>query len=244
MHEISLAKHFQKYFEIQRANTLKLKNIVYKIRYDVYAAELKYEKNCPKDCEKDKFDDYSNHILVKHKSSGMYAGCVRLVSPPQSDKNLSLPFEEFCLSSVDSDKIQELNKFDRSTMGELSRLAVTSTFRRRKGELVNPQGINMDNFSKDISKEEMRFFPFIAVALYMACGSIALAQGVKYVFAMMEPRLAKHLSRFGIQFTQFGNTMEYHGQRALFLIDEATLLEKQKPELKEFFQLISDQLKE
>lgn len=242
MNEINLAKHFQEYFEIRHADTPLLKNIVYKIRYDVYAAELAYEKNCPVDCEKDKFDEYSSHVLVRHKSSGLYAGCVRLVSPPHANRLLPLPFEEFCLSSVDSDKIQELNELDRGMIGELSRLAVTSTFRRRKGELQNPHGINMDRFAKEISEEEMRYFPFIAVALYMACGSIALAQGVKNVFAMMEPRLAKHLSRFGIQFTQYGNTMDYHGKRALFSIDKDTLQTKMKPELNEFYLLISEQL--
>jgi len=242
MYEINLAEHFQKYFEIQCANTPLLKSIVYKIRYDVYAAELEYEKNCPKDCEKDKFDEYSRHVLVKHKSSGLYAGCVRLVSPPQLDKSLPLPFEEFCISSVNSDKIKRINELDRLTIGELSRLAVTSTFRRRRGEKTNPHGINMERFAKEISEEEMRFFPFIAVALYMACGTIAIEQGVNYVFAMMEPRLAKHLSRFGIQFTQYGNTMEYHGQRALFIIDKDTLQNKMKPELNDFYLLISKQL--
>jgi N-acyl amino acid synthase of PEP-CTERM/exosortase system len=95
----------------------------------------------------------------------------------------------------------------------------------------------------EAGNDEMRYFPYIAVALYMASASIAISRGVKFIMVMMEPRLAKHLSRFGICFIQLSEVIEYHGQRALFYIDDQTLIENFKPELEEFYQLVDSQLK-
>jgi len=67
--------------------------------------------------------------------------------------------------------------------------------------------------------------------------------GVNYIVAMMELRLAKHLSRFGICFIQLGEVIDYHGQRALFYIDDHILIENFKPELEEFYQFVDSQLK-
>ena len=242
MTEISLAQHFQEYFSVQLADTSKLKKAVYKLRYDVYCTELQYEKECHVDCEKDRFDEYSTHVLITHKASGMYAGCVRLVTPPSDNPQVALPFELNCLPLTGQIKMVFLENEERTCLGELSRLAVLGTFRRRTGEKSNPYGINLLRLPTKISNDEMRFFPFIAVALYMASASIAIDLGIKYVVVMMEPRLAKHLSRFGICFTQLSEVISYHGDRALFYIDNLTLIKHLKPELEEFYQLVSSQL--
>jgi N-acyl amino acid synthase of PEP-CTERM/exosortase system len=243
MFEKNLAQHFQEYFAIQVADTSDLKKAVYKLRYDVYCAELQYEKDCPVDCEKDSFDYYSSHVLITHKASGIYAGCVRLVTPPSNKPQAALPFELNCLPLMDTIKMEFLETEKRTSLGELSRLAVRGNFRRRVGENTNSYGINMSMLPIEFRNDEMRYFPYIALALYMASASIALGLGIKYVVVMMEPRLAKHLSIFGICFTQLSELIDYHGKRALFYIDNLTLIENFKPEMEEFYQLIDSQLK-
>lgn len=242
MEQETLTDHFKQYFTLQRANTAELKDSVYKIRYDVYCDELKYEKNCPKDCEKDKFDAYSHHILIKHIASGRFAGCVRLVTPPKDNLSALFPFEECCLQSVDSVKFQEIAKDGRQYIGEISRLAVHQDFRRRKGEKNSAYGVNMHE-SQDININEQRIFPFIAVSLYLASAAIALEYHMKYVIVMMEPRLARLLARFGIRFAKIGQEMEYHGTRAMFYIDKNMLFDNLKPELLELFNFVSKQIK-
>ena len=69
MTDQTLANHFHDYFSIHIASTIKLKEAAFKLRYDVYCVELGYEKDCPKGCEKDMFDDYSTHILILHKET-------------------------------------------------------------------------------------------------------------------------------------------------------------------------------
>jgi N-acyl amino acid synthase of PEP-CTERM/exosortase system len=243
MLELNLAQHFQEYFTVLPADTSDLKKTIYKLRYDVYCTELGYEKDCPIDFEKDRFDDYSKHVLIMHKASGIYAGCVRLVTPPLNNPQAPLPFELNCLPLMDKINIGFLENERRTCIGELSRLAVRGSFRRRVGEYTNPYGVNMSMFPIDISNDEMRYFPYIAVALYMASASISIDLGIKYVVVMMEPRLAKHLSRFGICFTQLSELIDYHGKRALFYIDNLTLIENFNPEFDEFYQLVDSQLK-
>jgi len=243
MFKKNISDHFHQYFSVFRADTEELKRHVYKLRYDVYFTELGYEKECPIDCEKDEFDEYSQHILIKHKESGLYAGCVRLITPPENNLGLLLPFEVNCLESIYEDKKSMLTLDNRIYIGELSRLAIHQTFRRRETDSISsPHGINIDRAPISFDADELRYFPLISIALYLSCMSIALNQEIKYVFVMMEPRLARHLSRSGIIFTQIGDIVGYHGPRAMFYIEKSTLIENFKLEFKAFYQSIDEQI--
>ncbi len=242
MIEKTLAQHFNDYFSICIADTVDLKKEVFKLRYDVYCAELGYEKYCPIDCEKDNFDEYSNHVLIKHKPSGIYAGCIRLVKPPSHNPKALLPFEAHCSQSFDQKKVAILCEGKKVKVGELSRLAVRSMFRLRRNEAKSPYGINPERISLEISSDEgRRFFPFIAMALSFAGISMLKHHNIKYGFVMMETSLARLLKRSEINFIQLGETMEYHGQRALFYV-ESVLIEPLEPQLKEFYKSVDQQL--
>ena len=84
-------------------------------RCDVYCKELGYEKVCQhlensENSEIDDFDRYSEHVLIKHKASGIYAGCVRLVKPPPQNPKALLPFEANCSQSFDPKKVAFLRE--------------------------------------------------------------------------------------------------------------------------------------
>lgn len=238
----SLAEHFKQYFSLQKALTNELKNQVYQLRYDVYCDEFQYEKNCLEHREVDTFDQYSQHILIKHNTSGRFAGCVRLVTPPAHHLEAPFPFEECCLSSVDTKQFMRIAEEGRQFIGEISRLAVHRDFRRRPGESSNPYGANMSQNNLQTSADEQRLFPFISVSLYLASAAIALENGLKYVIVMMEPRLSRLLARFGIRFARIGEEMEYHGIRAMFYIDRKMLFDNLKPELRELFDFVAEQI--
>ena len=104
-----------------------------------------------------------------------------------------------------------------------------------------PDGINPERISLEISEKEMRYFPFIAVALYFAATTIVRYQSIKYGFVMMEIRLARLLKLSGLNFILLGEAMDYHGQRALFYM-EPTFIDALKPELKELYQSVDKQL--
>lgn len=229
MMDQSITAAFNRYFRVVIVDTPALKEEVYRIRYDVYCRELGYEpaENFPDKLERDSYDERSRHCLLLHRGSGVYAGCVRLVMPDPLDPDGKLPFEDACAGSLYQDLVEPI--FDqRHAVGELSRLAVPEHFRRRRGESESSLG-NLDIPAH--KPGELRQFHHIPLGLYLACSAIGVATGLEGVFAMMEPRLARHLQRFGIIFQQVGQIVDYHGPRAAFYITQEALLRNLKPEV-------------
>lgn len=232
----SIAENFNEYFKVRLANTDALREIVYKIRYDVYCAELGWEKDCPVDVEKDMHDDHAVHCLLEHRRTGTYAGTIRLV---QTSEAHQAPFEVYCQEAIDPSIIGPA-QLPRGRFGEISRLAVPAEFRKRKGEQGKP--FVMDDTDKNTlrsySEDERRQFPNIAIGLYLA--SLAYVDLLKYdyVFVMMEPRLRRHLRRFGIEFQAGGEPIDYHGTRGLFYLDQKDMTRHFPQEIDELYGLI------
>lgn len=236
-----IAATFHHYFKLVLADTEDLRNEVYRIRYQVYCQELHYEdaKAFPDGLEHDIYDVSSRHCLLLHRSTNTYAGCVRLVFNDNHDPSRILPFEQFCSSSLHREAVDP-SALDRESFGEISRLAVPANFRRRKKDLESPLGEISDPDPEE--GQDKRQFPSIALGLYLAAASIGLDAGLEGVFAMMEPRLARHLMRFGIQFQQIGDVVNYHGPRAAFYINRNMLFKKLRPELQELLQAVHSDL--
>jgi N-acyl amino acid synthase of PEP-CTERM/exosortase system len=192
--------------------------------------------------ESDECDDYAYHCLLEHRRTGAYAGCVRLVIPPLENPSLQLPFENNCLESARLD-ILDSTKLTRGSFGEISRLAVLSSFRKRAKEKNQPYVVGDIDPKTIYSEDERRNFPNIAMGLYLA--AVALADICNHCgsFVMMEPRLNRRLQRFGLPFTQVGDTMDYHGQRAMFFLDEKDFCAQLSPELAELYKIICNELK-
>ena len=225
-----IASAFRHYFQVVFADTPELRDHVYRIRYDVYCDELKYEPTdqFPDKRETDEYDARSRHCLLLHRSSNLFAGCVRLVLPDPKNPGAGLPFEQSCAGRLYPEIVEPI--FDRRhAIGELSRLAVPLQFRRRNGEKNKALG-NLD--IPEPKSAELRQFSHIPMGLYLACSAIGVMTGLDGVFAMMELRLARHLQRFGIIFQQAGDVVDHHGQRAAFYISRHTLMNYLEPEIK------------
>lgn len=241
MSEYSIAKHFSQYFQIKFASTKKLRQEAFKIRYGVYSQELGWEPKNPLEMETDECDDYAYHCLLEHKRTGAYAGCVRLVIPPIQQPDLLLPFEKNCLHTAKTEIIDS-TELPRGSFGEISRLAVLSSFRRREKEKNAPFIINKVNHETIFTEDERRNFPNIAMGLYIAAVSLADICNHSGAFVMMEPRLNRRLTRFGLPFEQVGETMEYHGKRAMFHLPRAGFSSQLNTELKELYDVIYQDL--
>ena len=129
---VSLVDTFQQYFVAELATTEEQKRESYRVRYRVYCEEFEYEpaKNCPGRLEIDEFDAHSFHCLIRHRTSGRTAGCVRLVTP---DNKIATPIEKYCLDSI-KPAYRDILQGKRQEVCEISRLAVDGEFRRRLGE--------------------------------------------------------------------------------------------------------------
>ncbi len=211
-----IAEHFTKFLQPEVALKEELKDEVYRIRHNVYCEELGFEAVRREGKEQDEFDQQSIFCMIKHKPSNVYTSCVRIVKSQQDDE--LLPIEKFCLSSIQNKELHPSN-FPRSEIAEISRLAVKADFRRRKTDKYVGSAIGVIN-KTNYSETELRCFPFIAIGLYMAAATLAMETGVKHVYVMMEPRLARSMKFVGIKFLPLGEAIEYHGQRIPYYINQ------------------------
>lgn len=238
--ETSLASRFADTFSVIPANTAELRERVYQLRHQVYCVELGYEPRRASMLEHDAFDARSIHCLLFHKASQTYAGCVRLVLPEGDDLDEQLPFESSCSQSLEWD-FDAAGQTPRTRYGEISRLAITANFRRRRSEAA------LDDDSADVldsaADSDRLLFPSVALGLYVAITAMGLNQGLDGVFAMMEPRLARQLRRFGIVFTQVGAQVEHRGVRAPFFIHRDGLFDNLKADCRVLLDNIQKQLK-
>ncbi len=237
--ETSFATRFDNSFSVISANTVELREKVYQLRHQVYCDELAYESRRANLLEHDEFDERSIHCLLFHKPSQTYAGCVRLVLPDHDDSEQPLPFENSCGQSLEWD-FDSAGQTPRENYGEISRLAITANFRRRRVE----GGLDDEATAlpDDTGDSERRQFPSVALGLYAAIIAMGLNQGLDGVFAMMESRLARQLRSFGIVFTQVGAQVEHRGVRAPFFIHRDRLFNTLKPHYRELLDKIQGQL--
>jgi N-acyl amino acid synthase of PEP-CTERM/exosortase system len=236
-----LVENFFRHFDVAIATSDVQKEDVYSIRYRVYCEEFQYEplEAFPDKLEIDEFDVQSSHCLITHKSSGIPAGCVRLVSPTRIEGGGQLPLERYCEDSLDTAFLDDLNR-DRTSICEISRLAVGSAFRRRLGENASRFG---EVESLESSKREYRTFPLIANACFLAATALTVIEAKNNVYAMMEPFLPRMLKRSGINCRRAGSDIEYHGVRAPYFITSQSALENMDPDLKELYFEIKSRLK-
>ncbi len=237
---LTLTERFQLYFSVELALTPEQKKEVYRIRYRVYCDEFRFERadRFPNKQEYDDYDEHALHCLITHKSTGLSAGCVRLVPALGGIIETPLPFEKFCPESLDREFINNLN-LDRNTVCEVSRLAVDGAFRRRSGEAWTRYG-KVENVR--CSPHEQRTFALIAVAGFLAATALTDLTGRTNVFAMMEPFLPRLLKRSGILFQRAGRDINYHGTRAPYFIRTQSALENLCPELMELYETIHRQI--
>lgn len=231
----SLAEAFQQYFELVPATDQALRDEVYRIRFEVYCRDMRFESEdaFPDGREIDEFDAQSRHCLLRHRPSGTFAGCVRMVLNSPGDPSSQLPFERHCKHSIDRERFDP-DQLPRDKFGEISRLAVLPRFRRRADEASTPHGIGAQ--ADYFSPAERRVFPHVALGLYIAAAAIAVREGLDMAIVMMEPRLARHMRYFGINFVQAGDVVDYHGLRGPFYITRDSLQRDLDPQVAQLLQ--------
>lgn len=236
MEEKSLAQHFETHFRVALAHTRELMEQAHRLRYEVYCKEFQFEReeDCPGGMERDDYDIHSLHGLVVHRSTQTAAGCFRLIRPPHHNPVLPLPFEKYCGHSL-YDGPMHPDNLPRTNLCEVSRVAVASIFRRRQGESESRFGRLS---SVDFTEIEMRVFPLLSVSLFAAGAALMVLAQQSNLFVMMEMRLARLLQRSGLNFTQVGHPMDYHGIRAAFFITIDQVLSGMKGEMRDMYDFI------
>lgn len=214
---------FHHYFEIIPADTEALKREVYKLRYQVYCLETGFEstedcrcemdpEGCPVYLELDEFDERSAHYLIRHKPSNLYAATTRLILPNADALDAPFPMEVHCQLR---ERITESDR--RKRLGETSRYAISKDFKRRVGESGTLAGVSDKTIVREYDGQR-KTLPHLSMALVACLMRASRLHGIKYWYAVMEPALFRMLQRFGINFTEIGSPVDYHGLRVPCMI--------------------------
>lgn len=227
---LSLASHFDQYFEALPVTDDATRREVFRLRFAVYCEEHGYESPdaFPDGEEHDAYDTESTFALIRHRASGRAAGCVRLITNERA-ADLRFPFEQLCSAQLDPRLLDDLH-LSRDRIGEISRLAVHQDFRRRRsdaGDVPLPAGAAP---SPEIYYGGVRRYPLVAMGLFLSASALALNAGLEQALVVMEPRLARLLGSAGIPFNQVGDVISYRGRRAPFSITREELLGNLHPE--------------
>lgn len=235
-----LAAEFRRYFSLVPAADDTLRRAAYQIRYKVYAEELGWEdvRRFRDGQETDAFDTRAESCLLRHVPSGQFVGCVRLIrSNPAGTE--PFPFE---LAMAAAGQAAELPAADggwRLSAGEISRVAVVAQFRRRRDERGRPDTSIADDVP---ASPERRVFPHIAIGLYLGAAALGLMRGLDRVFAIMEPRLARRLRVYGIEFEPVGEGLEHHGLRVPYVLSRERFEQSVAPPIRDMLDTIRSEL--
>jgi len=235
----NIADSFDEYFDMVPADSAALKESVYRLRYQVFCLETGFEdtEEHPTGLEFDEFDERSEHYLIKHRRTGVYAATTRLIMADKNDPDATFPIERHCrLTRTDL-----LESVPRECLGEVSRFCVSGYFKRRSGEQGTIAGIGpQKNQYYHASEDERRTWPHITLALIACLNRINLSHGTTHLYALMEPSLIRLLNAMGIAFLPIGPLTNYHGLRQPCLIKVPDYLEKVKAKNIHVWEMLTD----
>ena len=238
--EKSISNFFFNRYELVIANEEDEKQVSYKTRHKVYCEEMKFEQKNASELEKDQYDDRAINCYIKHLSTGQCAGTIRLVLP--TEEALSLPLEEKCADSFEDDGLLPSN-CTPSSVCEISRLAIPREFRVRQ---MRSKILPADKLEKIKQRKNTPFnlehFPYLSIALYLMATSICQHLNVKYAYVLMEPKLARRMKAFGINFNPVGDAVEFNGKRVPYRVSPSVLATELAKPLQGFHKKIHNEL--
>ncbi|MCK2184059.1 PEP-CTERM/exosortase system-associated acyltransferase [Halomonas getboli] len=215
-----LFERFRETFDFRLAVDDETRRRIFRLRHDVYCEELGFED--PADplhhLEFDAHDERAILCLIEHRDTGLAAGCMRLVLPEKSDSSgiQRLPLEDYASDSLDHPTIHP-QRFAHDAVCEVSRLAISPLFRRRS---TQEEIEGLLHAHQAFTPRQRETFPLIVIGLFLTTYALVGLNGLRHVFAMMEPRLPRLLSMSGFLFTPVGRLIDFHGSRSAFYIDQ------------------------
>lgn len=189
---------------------------IYALRYQVYCVERGFldPEEYPDGRERDPFDGYSLHFGLYTLDDDL-AGTVRLVQGELDE----LPISQHC--DLAPEILDRLRREER--LGEMSRLAVSRSVRRRKGDgyysmQIEPARPTMPR-SQIRAEDRRRGSPPFVLHLYREIYQACRRNRIRMLLAAMERPLARLIAGFGFDFEQIGPEIDYYGPVAPFVLD-------------------------
>lgn len=206
----------------------------YALRYEVYCHERGFlaPENYPAKLETDSYDDRAIHVGGINKE-GMLAGTVRLVLPSAQ----GFPLLEHCKLFQKYQYLVDPKKSAQMSLAEISRLAVSKSYRRRQNDgLYDLASEEDDTVPIRLENEVMhrRHKPEIIFGLYRTMYQASKRRGITHWFAAMEKPLLRLLHRYSFDFKPIGPELDYYGPVTPYFAEIAEIeksVHRRHPEL-------------
>lgn len=234
-----LGTGFSKYFRLDAALDDVSRAQVFALRHEVYCEDLKFEPERPDRRESDDYDAHSLHALLRTVDAAHTpVGCTRLILAKPDEPHAPLPFERSCAAALDRSIIDPA-RLRRERIGEVSRLAVSRTYRRRKGEEHAESRMSATDFAK---RGHHARFPFIPTSLLLAALALAERSGVETLFVLTEPRLAAHFSKLGVELSQIGAPISHRGTRVPSVMQVEEIIRNMRSFFRPLWEVVREQI--
>jgi N-acyl amino acid synthase of PEP-CTERM/exosortase system len=182
------------------ATSESLMDAVYRLRYEIYVKECGFERadEHPGGKEKDIYDPSSIHFVALTGEQTVVA-TIRMIL----DSSVGFPTEDVANTVFLGEKPAS------SKISEVSRLAVLPSYRRRpEKSTYDPVNIEV----KGTAEESLIVLSLVGCVYYRM-----KRMGITHMYIMMERKLYRMLSKFGLLFHQIGEPVDYHGIRSPYL---------------------------
>jgi N-acyl amino acid synthase of PEP-CTERM/exosortase system len=195
------------YFDFRRLDDPAELAESYRLRWQVYCQERGFlpAADYPDGLETDRHDARAVVFGAFARRDGAMVGTVRLVRSP----DLDLPLFEHC--AIERQRLPA--GLDPARCGEISRLAVSKSYRRRAGDGLYGLADPIDDASSPNpdGRPRRRNRPEIVLGLYKTLYQESRRSGIDYWFAAMEESLSRLLARFAFRFQTAGPETDYYG---------------------------------
>jgi len=229
-----LISHYREFFYVVRATTPELLEQAFKLRYEVYVKDCGYQFHNPyetDEIEKDHYDERSEHCLLFHKPTNQPMGYVRLI-PYKAYCEDRLPIENFGIRFSQ----QIVEQLRTHQIGEISRLSIHHSFRRRLGDKIY-------QFENNDDSTESRFrVNYLPACLILACAALMTENNLKYSVALMEKRLAILIKRYGVPHKKIAHDIELNGIRAPYIMNLHLFHKNLRFDFNELLEVIRNEL--
>jgi N-acyl amino acid synthase of PEP-CTERM/exosortase system len=222
---LALLHHFDRYFEVVRADSLALREEAFRIRHEVYCCENAFEAASADGLERDDDDDRAAHALLRHRPSGTFAGTVRLVLPINANTH---PLPTAAILSRQGIDLSERSPTART--GEVSRFVIRQRFRKRSADTNYADA----EVGSGAPRAEQRIAPVLTLGLLRCSLSLLVEHDLAYACGLVETALPRILRTHGVELKSVGEPVEHRGKRIAFSmpVDELlTTLRRRRPEV-------------
>ena len=232
-----IASFFFSRYKLVVASDSKEKKVGYETRHQVYCEEMRYEAENERALEQDAYDKRAISCHIQHLPTGKCAGTIRLVLPKLNGEGL--PVEDKFSDIFEDPSLLPSREADHGVC-EISRLAIPKDFRVRqfRSKILSSRAEVASNKS-NVNIDQL---PYLSIALYLMATSICIKHDLRFAYVLMEPKLARRMKAFGIDFKDIGSSVEFNGKRVPYRIDPKVLVSELAKPLRGFYRSIDKAL--